>query len=110
VLDFGLAKSLEADPVSGCDPSLSPTMTTAGTAAGMILATAALHEPRAGWRPRGRPACYRVPADGGAEERLLDMPTACRVFLPAPDGRSVTCEYDESQLDFRVIDGFDPAE
>ena len=36
VLDFGLAKSLDADPESGSgDPSLSPPMTTAPTAIGV---------------------------------------------------------------------------
>jgi len=44
LLDFGLAKALENDPASG-DPSLSPTMTSAGTVAGMILGTAAYMSP-----------------------------------------------------------------
>jgi serine/threonine-protein kinase len=45
VLDFGLAKAF--DPVSGdsSDPSLSPTMTSAGTVAGMILGTASYMSP-----------------------------------------------------------------
>jgi serine/threonine protein kinase len=38
VLDFGLARALAIDPVSGSsDPSLSPTLTSAGTVAGTIL-------------------------------------------------------------------------
>ena len=38
VLDFGLAKALASDPGTGqADPSLSPTMTSAGSVAGMLL-------------------------------------------------------------------------
>jgi serine/threonine-protein kinase len=46
VLDFGLAKAVDpgADG-SGADPSLSPTMTSAGSLAGMILGTAAYMSP-----------------------------------------------------------------
>ncbi|GAH06423.1 unnamed protein product, partial [marine sediment metagenome] len=46
VLDFGLAKSFDADPGSKTsNPSISPTMTSAGTVAGMILGTAAYMSP-----------------------------------------------------------------
>jgi len=46
VLDFGLAKALEPPTRAvGSDPSLSPTMTSAGTVAGMILGTAAYMSP-----------------------------------------------------------------
>jgi serine/threonine protein kinase/Tol biopolymer transport system component len=47
VLDFGLAKALAGDPPpgSGVSASLSPTMTSAGTQAGMILGTAAYMSP-----------------------------------------------------------------
>jgi len=44
VLDFGLAKAADAATASG-DPSLSPTMTSAGTQAGMILGTASYMSP-----------------------------------------------------------------
>jgi serine/threonine-protein kinase len=44
VLDFGLAKTMEAAVSSG-DPSASPTLTTAATIGGMILGTAAYMSP-----------------------------------------------------------------
>ncbi len=44
VLDFGLAKALEPS-AAGSSPSASPTMTSAGTEAGMILGTAAYMSP-----------------------------------------------------------------
>jgi serine/threonine protein kinase len=56
LLDFGLAKALENDPASG-DPSLSPTMTSAGTVAGMILGTAAYMSPE---QARGKPLDRRT--------------------------------------------------
>jgi serine/threonine-protein kinase len=43
VLDFGLAKGLEG--ASSQDPSLSPTMTSVGTMAGVIVGTAAYMSP-----------------------------------------------------------------
>ena len=43
VLDFGLAKALQRD--TGGDPSESPTMTAAATAAGVIMGTAAYMSP-----------------------------------------------------------------
>jgi Tol biopolymer transport system component len=46
ILDFGLAKAWGGDGASAsADPSLSPTMTSAGTMAGMILGTAAYMSP-----------------------------------------------------------------
>jgi Tol biopolymer transport system component len=46
VLDFGLAKTWGSDGASAsADPSHSPTMTSAGTMAGMILGTAAYMSP-----------------------------------------------------------------
>ena len=46
VLDFGLAKAFEPEGKSGPgSPSLSPTLTSAGTVAGMLLGTAAYMSP-----------------------------------------------------------------
>ena len=45
MLDFGLAKAADAGATSGTDPSLSPTMTSAGTQAGMIMGTAPYMSP-----------------------------------------------------------------
>src|SRR5262245_40829250 len=45
VLDFGLAKALDTTPVAGVNLSNSPTLTIAGTQAGMILGTAAYMSP-----------------------------------------------------------------
>lgn len=56
ILDFGLAKALEA-PDSGADISNSPTLTIGATRAGMILGTAAYMSPE---QAKGRPADRRA--------------------------------------------------
>ena len=45
VLDFGLAKAADVAAAASGDPSLSPTLTSAGTQAGMILGTASYMSP-----------------------------------------------------------------
>jgi Tol biopolymer transport system component/predicted Ser/Thr protein kinase len=45
VLDFGLAKALSNDPVSGDNPADSPTLTMRATQAGIIMGTAAYMSP-----------------------------------------------------------------
>jgi Tol biopolymer transport system component len=51
---------------------------------------------------------FRVPAAGGAEERLLDIPLDCDFgwgIKLSRDGRKLACSVDGSQVDLHVIDG-----
>jgi Tol biopolymer transport system component len=84
VLDFGLAKALVGDPASGsgAGASLSPTMTSAGTQAGMILGTAAYMSPE---QARGKPVDRR--ADIWALGCVLFETLTGRVAFP---GETVT--------------------
>ncbi len=45
VLDFGLAKAMDTDPISGGSPANSPTLTLDSTRAGQIMGTAAYMSP-----------------------------------------------------------------
>ena len=77
VLDFGLAKALDADPAtSRSDPALSPTFTSASTQAGMIMGTAAYMAPE---QARGKTVDRR--ADIWAFGALLfEMLSGSRAF------------------------------
>ena len=81
VLDFGLAKAFSPEAASG-DPSFSPTMTSAGTMAGMIIGTAGYMSPE---QARGREVDRR--ADVWAFGSVMyEMLTGRRAF----DGETIS--------------------
>jgi serine/threonine protein kinase len=76
VLDFGLAKAYDADPISGVNLSNSPTLSHAATQQGVILGTAAYMSPE---QARGKSADRR--ADIWAFGVVLyEMVTGRRLF------------------------------
>jgi serine/threonine protein kinase len=76
VLDFGLAKALDADPNGRSDPAQSPTFTSASTQAGVIMGTAAYMAPE---QARGKAVDRR--ADIWAFGALLfEMLSGSRAF------------------------------
>ena len=82
LLDFGLAKAWTGEPGPDSDATRSPTLTGLGTAAGMILGTAAYMSPE---QARGKPVDKR--ADIWAFGVVLyEMLTGKRLF----DGETVT--------------------
>ncbi len=50
---------------------------------------------------------FRVPAAGGREERLLDLPKLCERPLVDPIRQTALCDRDESRLDVWVVDGLE---
>jgi Tol biopolymer transport system component len=81
VLDFGLAKALHDEPVSG-DPAASPTITMGPTLAGALLGTAAYMSPE---QARGKPVDRRADI-WGFGVLLYEMLTGAMAF----SGETVT--------------------
>jgi predicted Ser/Thr protein kinase len=51
------------------------------------------------------PVLYRVPSDGGPEERLIELPVGCSDPRISRDAQTVVCPMDESRVDLRLVDG-----
>jgi serine/threonine protein kinase len=107
ILDFGLAKALDAgskDPASIRETEISPTL-TAGTRHGVILGTAAYMSPE---QARGRPVDARTDiwAFGGV---LYEMLTGVRAF-PGPTVTDLLAQILERDPDWTALPaGLPPA-
>ena len=99
VLDFGLAKALDAAPEGG-DPAASPTMVTAATRMGVILGTAAYMSPE---QARGRAVGRRtdVWAFGAV---LFEMLTGRRAFA-GDDVTGILAEVIKSEPAWEALSG-----
>ena len=106
VLDFGLAKALQPDPASGeANPSMSPTITSLGTQAGMILGTAAYMAPE---QARGHAADKR--ADIWALGCMLYEMLTARAPFAGDTVSDTLAAVLKSEPDWSVLpDGTDPA-
>jgi Tol biopolymer transport system component len=103
VLDFGLAKSLAADPVSTSGVSMATLTSPAMTALGMIMGTAAYMAPE---QAKGRPVDRR--ADVWAFGAVLyEMVTGSRAF-PGEDISEVLASVLAREPDWTLLPGDAP--
>ena len=115
VLDYGLAKALEADTPGGADSELSqsPTLTRQGTAVGVILGTAAYMSPE---QARGKSVAPFFSPDGDSvgffAGRTLcsPSPAALRAATSPPRGRGISLSFSLRPLcalrDFALLSCF----
>ena len=107
VLDFGLAKAFAVDSMSGSGPDLSqsPTLAGAGTAAGLILGTAAYMSPE---QARGKPVDKR--ADIWAFGVLLYEMLTGRPLFAGDTLSDVLASVLRQEIDWKALPASAPAE